>query len=115
MNYKEQAVSGSQWQRCNRVTIDNPYQGTPQITLHEEVITLAGDAVFHTFAGAISMPFDPTGTVDLLDPESGAPLGASMTQAQIYVALWSLYISCALARDAAAPEPVEPEPVGPEP
>ena len=109
MNYKEQAVSGSQWQRCNRITIDNPYQGTPQITLHEEVITLAGETVFHEFAGALSMPFDPAASIDLLDPESGAPLGASMPQAQIYVALWSLYIQRALARDAEPPP--DPPPV----
>ena len=103
MNYKESALTGSQWQRCNRITIDNHYQQTPQITMHEETLTVVGDKRFNENAGAVYVPFDPAAVIELLDPDTGAPLGASMTQGQIHVALWSLYMAAAALRDAAAP------------
>ena len=32
-DYKETAVTGKKWQRCNVVHIDNPYQAQPTVTL----------------------------------------------------------------------------------
>ena len=101
MDYKGSTVSGSQWQRCNRITIDNNHGQTPQITMHEEMLTVVGDKTFAENAGAVYATFDPGAVIELLNPETGEPLGASMTQGQIHVALWSLYITSALARDAA--------------
>ena len=46
MDYKETSLTGSQWQRCNRITIDNPYNATPQITMHEEMMTVLGEKRF---------------------------------------------------------------------
>lgn len=101
MDYKSSQLSGSQWQRCNRVVINNHYGSTPQITLNEEVISEVGGKVFREDAGAISVAFNPDAVVELLNPTTGEPLGATMTQGQIHVALWSLYMTSALARDAA--------------
>lgn len=104
MNYKESDLSGSQWQRCNRITIDNRYEQTPQITMHEEIMTVVGGKRFQENAGAVYVTFDPNAVIELLNPETGEPLGATMTQGQIHVALWSLYMAQAAARDAAPPQ-----------
>jgi hypothetical protein len=101
MDYKASTVTGDQWQRCNRITIDNHYGQTPQITMHEELLTVVGGKTFAENAGAVYVEFNPDAVIDLLDPTTGEPLGASMTQGQIHVAMWSLYMASALARDAA--------------
>ncbi len=46
--------------------------------------------------------FDPAKQVAIIDPSTGAPTGATMTFADIYVAVYSAYLAEAQARDAAA-------------
>lgn len=103
MDYQETTVAGKQWKRCYAIDIQNPYGQTPTVTMHEEVITQVNDAVFHQRTGNVQVPFDPSAEIALLDPATGAPLGVTMTQGQIHVALWSLYMTKALERDAATP------------
>ena len=101
-DYKETTAPATQWQRCVAVNIDNAYGRTPTVILQEEQITNIGGELLHKPVGNLLVPFDPAATIELLDPATGAALGASMTQGQIHVALWSLYMQVAKARDAAA-------------
>ena len=103
MDYKASEISGNQWQRCCAVNIQNSYGRTPQITLQEEILTNINGEIYQKGAGGINIAFDPSEVIPLLDPTTGEPLGATMTQGQIHVALWSLYMMKAQARDAAAP------------
>lgn len=101
MDYKGASVSGSQWQRCKGITINNEWGTTPAITMHEEVVTLVGDKVFREPAGAAYPAFDPNAAIELIDMDTWEPLGVQMTQGQIHLALFSLYIATVTARDAA--------------
>lgn len=103
MNYKESTLSGSQWQRCVRVTIDNNYGQTPQITMHEERITVVGEQQFKENVGAVYAAFDPDAEIALLDLETGEPTGAVVTHGQIQLAIWSLYMAKAKERDERVP------------
>lgn len=98
-DYKETTASATQWQRCVSVNIQNTYGQTPQIYLQEEQITNVAGQLFNKPVGGINIQFDPNAVIDLLDPATGLPVGSSMTQAQIHVALWSLYMQSAKARD----------------
>jgi len=100
-DYKETNVSGKQWQRCNKIIIENTFGVVPRITLWEEQITSVGDQKFQQPSGALNIPFDPNATIQLMNPANGLPLGVTMTQGQIHVALWSLYMHEAVKRDAA--------------
>jgi hypothetical protein len=100
-DYKELSVSGNQWQRACAIHIQNNYGQTPQITIQEEQLTNINGEIFQKGAGGINITFDPSQVIDLLNPADGTPLGASMTQGQIHVALWSLYMQEAAKRDAA--------------
>jgi len=100
-DYKETTVSGTQWQRCNAIHIQNTYGQTPTVTMQEEQITNVGDQQFQRSVGGLNIPFDPDAVIQLRNPADGSLLGASMTQGQIHVALWSLYVQSAAARDAA--------------
>ncbi len=101
-NYNESAIAGSQWQRCGAVVILNPYQSTPTIRMDEELIVDVGGEKFTKGVGSLNFPFNPAEVIQLIDPETGASLGQSMTAMQVYVALHSLYIAKAQARDQQA-------------
>lgn len=104
-DYRESSVSGTQWQRCHAVHIQNPHGAVPRVTLREEQITLLSGEKFVKDMGQIDFPFDPNASITLLNPETGEPLGATMTMGQMYVALWSLYMQKAAERDAAQVTP----------
>lgn len=99
-DYKETAVTGKQWNRCCEVHITNIIGQDPMITMVEEVVVSVGDSVSRMAAGAFAFPFNPAEDIQLRDPNTGDLLGATMSQAQMYIALYSLYMQRGLARDA---------------
>lgn len=101
-DYKETAVTGTSWQRCNGVTISNPYLGQPTVLMQEEVIAAVGDNRFVQTAPGLSFDFDPAEVINLRNPQTGELVGATMTGMDLYVALYSLYIQKAHERDSAA-------------
>ena len=100
-NYKESAVSGTQWQRCWGVYIQNLRDSVPHITLSEEQVTIVGDQSFTKDMGHIDFQFDPAAEITLLNPVTGVATGETITMGEMYVALWSLYMGRAASRDAA--------------
>lgn len=102
-NYKEAHVAGTEWTRCGIVQIVNPYQRNPAIQFVEERVLHMGDGRDPVFTpdGTISVSFDPAKTIPLLNPETGAPTGASVTYGEAYAILFSAYIAAALERDTA--------------
>lgn len=99
-NYNESTVTGTSWQRCHTVTIRNPLGGAPKIEFAEErVIALDGEDM-QTWVEGCSKSFSPTGQFPLLDPETNLPTGLTMTHADLYMALYSLYMQTAAERDA---------------
>ena len=112
MNYKQTDVTGSSWVRCNTITIKNPLKTTERIGLgginpiikevyfqEEEVIVLSDDKTIITPSGSISTPYIPENTISILDPTTGQATGATITHADLYKILYSLYIQTAQARD----------------
>lgn len=101
-NYRESAVSGIEWIRCGAVQITNPYQIVPAVTFVEErVLSIVGNDPIFSSAGSITVPFDAAKVIPLINPETGAPTGASVTYGEAYAILFSAYIAAALERDAA--------------
>ena len=105
MNYKESGVAGSEYTRCSQITIYNPLGGTPAAEFAEERVTLLAGRKIAENAECVRVPFDPAEEIALINPETGEPLGSSVTHAQLYVILFSLYLAKAQARDAANAEP----------
>ena len=102
-NYKEQALTGSEWQRAYRVTIVNQYGGTPAIVYDEEKLgVLSNGNNINTPAGQLRADMsDPATTFDLIHPETGAVIGTAQ-YLNLHVLLYSLYLHLAAQRDAAA-------------
>ena len=104
-NYKSTTVGGDAWTRCHTVTIRNPLAGVPRIEFAEEQVIAIGDKTLHQWTDCVNKDFASDGTFPLLDPTTNATTGATMTHAQLYVALYSLYMQTAAERDAQEPTP----------
>ena len=102
-DYKQSALSGTEWQRCNVVVVTNPLGGAPRISFEEERVISVGGSVIKQGIGGCQKAFNPTGTFPLLDPSTNEPIGPSMTHAELYVALYSLYMQTAVERDTLTP------------
>jgi len=103
MNYKQTELAGTSWVRCRAVTINNPLtDGTPMAYFQEEKVVSVEGSNLRVDSGACSKAFDPAGTITLINPETGEPTGETVTHADLYAILFSLYMQTALERDAAA-------------
>ncbi len=110
-NYKESSVAGSSYVRAGSVFIDNGLINKSIAFQEQEVMTL-GDEVISKSLGLVASEFTAENqdtAFALLDPETNQQVdGQTMTFADVYNALYSLYLHLALERDAAAE--AEPEP-----
>lgn len=72
-------------------TANNPLLGSPTLVLgYEKAIEGSDDSVRTENVPNIFRPFEPTRLVYLRNPQTGEPFGITTTQAEIYVALYSL-------------------------
>lgn len=112
MNYKETTLSSTSWLRCRCVTITNPLAGSefdrnnnplgPVAYFQEQKVISGGGVQSMTDAGSCSKVFNPTATISMRDPSTGALTGTTVTHADLYAILFSLYMQTALERDATA-------------
>lgn len=102
-NYKETTLAGTSYVRADRVTINNGLESKGIVFNEVELINLSNGETMTKNYGSVSESFSADNALtafDLLDPESGADLGVTMTYQELYVAVYSLYFKLALERDA---------------
>lgn len=105
-DYQEQTISGSTYQRCNRIVIENPRDSAPAVTFIEEKIIVAGDTTIAIPAGNFAIAIDPTESIALRNPETWELTGTTITLGELYAGIASVYWQKALERDAASTPPV---------
>lgn len=106
-NYRQSSVIGEKWVRCNRVTIVNNYMQTPRAIFSEETIVTLDDASYTKVGTNRDLTADfnsENGTIPLINPDTGEYTNTSISHAELYTILYSLYIQQALLRDN-VPEP----------
>ena len=102
MNYKQTTLSGTSWTRCRCVTITNPLAGDAATAYYQEEKVIGIDGAQTTVdAGSCRKAFDPAATIPMLNPETGEATGATVTHAELYAILFSLYMQTAVERDGA--------------
>jgi hypothetical protein len=101
MNYKESTVSGQAWQRAKVIQIWNEYGQAPRVEfIEEKVISLGDNEVIKQPTGSVGKTIeDFTETIQIINPETGADTGTTMTIEQVYAAIFSLYLKLAQNRD----------------
>ena len=100
MNYNESNVTGSEYTRCNGIRITNPIGMTPSVVFSEERATLLTGRTMTEQAGEISLAFDPSKVITLVNPETLEPTGQTTTYGAVYGILFSAYLNAAQERDA---------------
>ena len=98
-NYNQKDVVGVTYQRCNRIILENPKDGVPCMSFVEEEVTLIPGKEIKTPLGQINLYYDPHGVFELINPITNQPLGQTVSQTQLQVFLYSLYIQSAKKRD----------------
>jgi len=90
----QQPISGEAFTRCSQIVIDNRLGVAPTVTFHQERVIGLGDGT-STKAPMqpVVMAFDPTAAIPIIDPETGEDTGATMTQAEVYAAVYSAYLA----------------------
>lgn len=102
-NLQEVTVTGPKWLRCNRIVVENPDECTPLLAISTEYVAALDDGTRIRKAGpSITVVFEPTNTVPLVDRETLAPLGTSMTHDEIYNIMFSLVVQQVTEQAAAA-------------
>jgi hypothetical protein len=113
MNYQETTVSGTSWTRCRAVTITNPLPGRgpvqaitgieegPTAFFQEEKVVSNDGSQTTVDTGSCRKAFYPAATIPMLNPETGEATGATVTHAELYAILFSLYMQTAVERDGA--------------
>ena len=101
MTYKlnSRPIAGEAYARCNQVIIDNRLGHPPAITFGQETVIGTGAGELHMPMAPIGLTFDPAAQIAVINPETGEPTGATVSQAEVYALVYSAYIA------AAAPAP----------
>jgi hypothetical protein len=99
INYNESNVTGTSWQRCHTIQISNQFEQPRIINFIEERIFLLDDNTrFNQYMPGCQTPYNAETSFPILDSNEN-PTGETMTHAELYQALYSLYIQAARARD----------------
>lgn len=104
MIYKAETTTGeiSSYLRAVGMSIENPLNGVPTFQIQESKVTQYPDGTTkEDILGKLSADMsDPTQEIDLVNPETGETV-KTMTYAEVYAVLFSVYLSLAKKRDAA--------------
>lgn len=99
-NYNETNVSGQSWNRCFKIEFTNPYNGQQECKLFEEEIISVGGKNVSSLTRILAPQIEMSSVINLINPMTCEPIGASITHQDLYIALFSLYINTAKAKDA---------------
>jgi len=87
-------ILGKKWKRSQKIVINNPYNGIPQITFDQELVAAFDDSLNLVIgsSGSISEQMsNPAETFNLLNPMDGTTVIGSASYQEVYVLLYSLY------------------------
>lgn len=98
-NYNETSAESTSWLRANRFELLNGYGAAPQINITEEMIVSIGGLTLNKFTGVLVVPYSPTGTINLYNPNTGEVVG-TMSHNEIMTIMYSIYRDAAEKRDS---------------
>jgi len=109
----------SKYVRASAIAFYNPLTGRPYVGVSEDIVQVNEDGSLSQTdenlqdqgVKGISFSFDPESdneTMNILDPSDGAVTG-TMTYAEVYNAVYSLYFHLAAIRDAEQESEATPE------
>lgn len=101
MNYNQNPISGKEYTRCAKVVAHNLLGSPRRVELHEETVIATGEKSVAIPSGVLDIWFQEDRVVPIINPETLEQTGQTMTQGEIYIALFSVYMQAAQLRDEA--------------
>ena len=98
--YQETIVNGSAYIRARKVLIEYQLDQIPVVTFVRERVMTIGSEVLHTPVVNVSGTYNPTSEIALRDPDTGELTNETMTHAQMFQALYSLFYQLSTEADA---------------
>lgn len=92
MEYRQTNVTGNSYRRANAIFIRNDLDKAPQAEMEREDIFVFGDTTIKQKAPTLPIPFVAEKVIILLNPETGEPLGSTITMQELFVILFSLFV-----------------------
>jgi hypothetical protein len=96
MSFKlhQKPITGERFVRCSQVVIDNRFGHLPRVTFHREtVLGLEGGAAMRRPMSPRELAFDPAAAVPVINPETGEQTGQTVTQAELYALVFSVFVA----------------------
>lgn len=108
--YKETTVNGNSYIRPKLLHFTNEVELPPSaVIVEEQLTTLSDGTVLKKDLGNLPVTYDPSATFPLLNPTTGEPTTTTLTHADFYSIMYSLYVHVATLRDEALAAPVVEE------
>ena len=86
-------ITGERFVRCRAINVMNPVNEQATITFTEEKITLAsGEVISAEIISGFVVPFNPADIIPVINPQTGAATGGSISQGEIYAILYSAWL-----------------------
>jgi hypothetical protein len=103
VDYKEQSISGKSWIRAKNISIANPYNASPVITIQEERAIMVDSTVITAPVSGLLLDVisDVTLEIPILDLNTLEDTGTTTSVAEIYKLLHAYYHYSAKKRDDA--------------
>lgn len=101
-NYKESAVTGTEWTRSRVVVINHEYEQVSECHFGEETrFAKDGGVSVQVGTGGCSVVFSQGKTFPKRDPDTGEILEGTYSHDEVRAIMYSLYMDTAEARDLA--------------
>lgn len=98
-NYNQTDITGTEYQRCFSVVINNALNQTPEIIFKEEKVFNLSSGRMSIGCGYCAKTYDENASFPILDLDTDMPIGETITDKKLYQILYSLYIKTANERD----------------
>ena len=98
-NYNETDVTGTEYQRCFSVVINNVLNQIPEIIFKEEKVLNLSTGKMSIGCGYCAKQYNADSEFSILNIADNTDTGSTMTHKDLYIALYSLYVQTAAERD----------------
>ena len=101
MNYKQTNETGTVYTRCYQVSIDNGLNKNPIVSMHEEEVFTIGTNTITRPGRFLQKSYNASEVIELVNPETGEPIGQSVSHQELFVMMYSLWLATAKEHDEA--------------
>jgi len=102
--YKATTVEGQKYNRAHTIIFFNPLDGMPSGEFQREDVIVIDGKKIKVPDKKVPIVFNPAKPIDIINPETGELTGSTVTMAELFAILYSLFVQEATVFDEDNPE-----------